>query len=139
MTRLFVAIIEVGPTVKTKKGGIVSKDYFKTNRVLKNEDNGYTEIHFTTRNAKDIELMREISRDCDELWIYIRRLPCRSLLWYRGSVVGCSIMEYVCSGVGGVGGVSEASFVFNVEKEVVESEELIATVVEEKGRSIYLI
>lgn len=79
---------------------------------------------------------REISRDCDELWIYIRRLPCRSLLWYRGSVVGCSIMEYVCSGLGGV---SEASFVFNVEKEVVESEELIATVVEEKGRSIYLI
>lgn len=136
MTRLFVAIIEVGPTVKTKKGGIVSKDYFRTNRVLKNEDNGYTEIHFTTRNAKDIELMREISRDCDELWIYIRRLPCRSLLWYRGSVVGCSIMEYVCSGLGGV---SEASFVFNVEKEVVESEELIATVVEEKGRSIYLI
>ena len=88
--------------------------------------------------------MREIIGDCDELSIYIRRLPCRSLLWYIGGVVGCSIMEYVCSrvggGVGGVGGgVSETSFVLNVDKEVVETEELIATLVEEKGRSIYLV
>ncbi len=72
----------------------------------------------------------------DELEIYSRR---KRELWYSGRSRGCSIMEYVCSVLSPRG--LTCSFVLNVESTTQGSgcEELIETIKEEKGRSIYLV
>tara|TARA_B100000401_G_C52586978_1_gene615404 strand:- start:138 stop:533 length:396 start_codon:yes stop_codon:yes gene_type:complete len=131
MTRLFIAIIDIRPTINTGKGNCISSNYNNTNRILKNIDNKTIEIHFNTENKNDIEQLREIISVNDELEIYSRR---KRELCYSGRSRGCSIMEYV-NRVG-----LSSSFVLNVDMPLgASSEELIETVKEEKGRSIYLV
>ena len=128
MTRLYILILNIRPTILTNKCNQLNTSYFQSNRILRNINNDYLEAHFTPKNKEDIEMMRVVGVLNDELWIYMR---VGSNVSKIGKCSGGSIMEYV-------GKCGVVSFVLNVEECVEEEgEELI--VKEEEGRSIYLV